>query len=170
MRSNIRCGIFGKSMLAKDLWPESSEGPPVTGTLRLYLGNTLVCTAKVSPAGQGVCRVKLQPRRGTPVLGILKAGADGALAPVIALVSNPDGTPNNAAYFWVTGGLSSFLDNAPTYLVFFNVAGGDPATLMTSMAGTLAAISAGASVRSAITAGAPSAQARAWRPHRSPRA
>jgi Na+/H+ antiporter NhaD/arsenite permease-like protein len=40
--------------------------------------------------------------------------------------------------------LSSFLDNAPTYLVFFNVAGGDPATLMTSMAGTLAAISAGA--------------------------
>lgn len=79
-----------------------------------------------------------------PVLGILKAGADGALAPVIALVSNPDGTPNNAAYFWVTGGLSSFLDNAPTYLVFFNVAGGDPATLMTTLAGTLAAISAGA--------------------------
>lgn len=79
-----------------------------------------------------------------PVLGILKAGMDGALAPVIALVSNPDGTPNNAAYFWVTGGLSSFLDNAPTYLVFFNVAGGDPATLMTSLAGTLAAISAGA--------------------------
>jgi len=23
-------------------------------------------------------------------------------------------------YFWVTGGLSSFLDNAPTYLTFFN--------------------------------------------------
>jgi Na+/H+ antiporter NhaD/arsenite permease-like protein len=79
-----------------------------------------------------------------PVLGILKSGMDGALAPVIALVSNPDGTPNNAAYFWVTGGLSSFLDNAPTYLVFFNVAGGDPATLMTTFAGTLAAISAGA--------------------------
>jgi Na+/H+ antiporter NhaD/arsenite permease-like protein len=79
-----------------------------------------------------------------PVLGILKAGMDGALSPIIALVSNPDGTPNNAAYFWVTGGLSSFLDNAPTYLVFFNVAGGDPATLMTTMAGTLAAISAGA--------------------------
>ena len=40
--------------------------------------------------------------------------------------SNPDGTPNNAAYFWLTGGLSSFLDNAPTYLVFFELAGGDP--------------------------------------------
>ncbi len=28
-------------------------------------------------------------------------------------------------YFWLTGALSSFLDNAPTYLVFFNTAGGD---------------------------------------------
>jgi Na+/H+ antiporter NhaD/arsenite permease-like protein len=79
-----------------------------------------------------------------PVIGILKSGSAGALAPVIALVTNPDGSPNNAAYFWVTGGLSSFLDNAPTYLVFFNAAGGDPATLMTTLAGTLAAISAGA--------------------------
>ena len=29
--------------------------------------------------------------------------------------------------FWLSGGLSSFLDNAPTYLVFFELAGGDPA-------------------------------------------
>ena len=47
-------------------------------------------------------------------------------------------------YFWLTGGLSSFLDNAPTYLVFFNAAGGDPAQLMGPLATTLAAISAGA--------------------------
>jgi len=47
-------------------------------------------------------------------------------------------------YFWLTGALSSFLDNAPTYLVFFNAAGGDPQHLMTDMAQTLAAISAGA--------------------------
>src|SRR5262249_60321844 len=33
--------------------------------------------------------------------------------------------PVNAAYFWLTGVLSSFLDNAPTYLAFFNLAGGD---------------------------------------------
>jgi Na+/H+ antiporter NhaD/arsenite permease-like protein len=36
------------------------------------------------------------------------------------------------------------LDNAPTYLVFFNTAGGDPQVLMTTFAPTLAAISAGA--------------------------
>ena len=40
--------------------------------------------------------------------------------------------------------LSSFLDNAPTYLVFFNAAGGDPQQLMGPLAGTLVAISAGA--------------------------
>jgi Na+/H+ antiporter NhaD/arsenite permease-like protein len=79
-----------------------------------------------------------------PVIAMLRAGADGAFAPVLALVSNSDGTPNDAMYFWLTGGLSSFLDNAPTYLVFFNAAGGDPQTLMGPMATTLAAISAGA--------------------------
>ena len=62
-----------------------------------------------------------------PAIAILKAGNDGALAPLVALVTNPDGQPNNAMYFWLTGILSSFLDNAPTYLVFFNLAGGDPA-------------------------------------------
>src|SRR5690606_28561468 len=50
----------------------------------------------------------------------------------------------NIMYFWLTGILSSFLDNAPTYLVFFNTAGGDAAVLMREMAGTLIAISAGA--------------------------
>ena len=29
---------------------------------------------------------------------------------------------SDLSYFWVTGGLSSFLDNAPTYLTFFNTA------------------------------------------------
>lgn len=79
-----------------------------------------------------------------PVLAMLKAGANGPFAPLVALVSNPDGTANNAAYFWLTGGLSSFLDNAPTYLVFFELAGGNPQQLMTTGALTLAAISAGA--------------------------
>jgi Na+/H+ antiporter NhaD/arsenite permease-like protein len=44
----------------------------------------------------------------------------------------------------MTGILSSFLDNAPTYLVFFEIAGGDPEVLMTTLGTTLAAISAGA--------------------------
>ncbi|MET0709698.1 MAG: sodium:proton antiporter [Tardiphaga sp.] len=79
-----------------------------------------------------------------PVMAMLQAGAQGAFAPLVALVSHSDGTPNIPAYFWLTGGLSSFLDNAPTYLVFFELAGGDARTLMTTGAATLAAISGGA--------------------------
>jgi len=78
-----------------------------------------------------------------PVIAILRAGLDGALAPLVALVGSGE-TTNNVAYFWMTGILSSFLDNAPTYLVFFELAGGDPQVLMTTLASTLAAISAGA--------------------------
>jgi Na+/H+ antiporter NhaD/arsenite permease-like protein len=79
-----------------------------------------------------------------PVIAMLQAGRNGVFAPLVALVTAPDGSVNNAAYFWLSGGLSSFLDNAPTYLVFFELAGGDPHVLMTTMATTLAAISTGA--------------------------
>lgn len=79
-----------------------------------------------------------------PVIAMLKAGVNGPFGAVVSAVTRADGTPDPAMYFWATGALSSFLDNAPTYLVFFNTAGGDPATLMTTHAATLAAISAGA--------------------------
>ncbi|MCW5652611.1 sodium:proton antiporter [Hydrogenophaga sp.] len=79
-----------------------------------------------------------------PVIAMLKAGVDGPFGTVVRAVTNTDGSPNPAMYFWITGALSSFLDNAPTYLVFFNTAGGDPQVLMTAMAPTLVAISAGA--------------------------
>lgn len=79
-----------------------------------------------------------------PVIAMLKAGVNGPFGAIVSAVTQPDGSPNPAMYFWAAGLLSSFLDNAPTYLVFFNTAGGDPAVLMTTLAPTLAAISAGA--------------------------
>ncbi|MBW2660629.1 MAG: sodium:proton antiporter [Deltaproteobacteria bacterium] len=51
-----------------------------------------------------------------PCLLILKAGLKGELAFLIAAVKEP------MHFFWVTGALSGFLDNAPTYLTFFNTA------------------------------------------------
>ncbi len=78
-----------------------------------------------------------------PAIAILRAGTDGALSLIIEAVS-VDGQPIDEAYFWLTGILSSFLDNAPTYLVFFNTAGGDPDVLMGPLSNTLLAISAGA--------------------------
>ena len=79
-----------------------------------------------------------------PVIMMLKAGPHGPFAGVVDLVTDARGQPIDAMYFWATGLLSSFLDNAPTYLVFFNLAGGDAQVLTTSGAATLAAISAGA--------------------------
>ena len=78
-----------------------------------------------------------------PAIAILKAGSNGALASVVSSVSK-DGKPIDYMYFWLTGILSSFLDNAPTYLVFFNTAGGVPSILMNEIPNTLLAISAGA--------------------------
>jgi Na+/H+ antiporter NhaD/arsenite permease-like protein len=79
-----------------------------------------------------------------PVIAMLRAGEGGAFAAVVRAVTDPAGKPIDAMYFWASGLLSSFLDNAPTYLVFFNTAGGDANTLMTALASTLAAISCGA--------------------------
>jgi Na+/H+ antiporter NhaD/arsenite permease-like protein len=79
-----------------------------------------------------------------PVMAMLRAGFDGTFRPLLGLIVGPDGAPNDMAFFWLTGLLSSFLDNAPTYLVFFELGGGDPAHLMSAGATTLAAISAGA--------------------------
>ena len=86
-----------------------------------------------------------------PVLEMLRAGAAGAFAPLVALVTNEAGEFNNVMFFWLTGTLSAFLDNAPTYLAFFNLAGGDPASLMTEHAKTLAAVSMGAVFMGAVT-------------------
>jgi len=51
-----------------------------------------------------------------PALAILKAGGAGSLAVLLNEIQTP------AAFFWISGLLSSFLDNAPTYLAFFNMA------------------------------------------------
>ena len=79
-----------------------------------------------------------------PVIAMLRAGTNGIFAPVVNAVTDAAGEPVPMMYFWATGVLSSFLDNAPTYLVFFNTASGDAGILMTSLATTLMAISASA--------------------------
>lgn len=86
-----------------------------------------------------------------PVLSMLSAGFDGPFAPLLRLISDGDGRPVPLAYFWLTGVLSAFLDNAPTYLVFFELAGNDPATLTGPLAETLVAISTGAVFFGALT-------------------
>ncbi len=90
-----------------------------------------------------------------PALAMLKAGMNGPLGFVVSAVKEP------WHYFWITGGLSSFLDNAPTYLTFFNTAlgqffPGQPESiavvkLMAEKSIYLTAISAGAVFMGAMT-------------------
>jgi len=86
-----------------------------------------------------------------PVRAMLEAGPNGSFAFLLNAVTGNDGLPHEAAYFWLTGALSAFLDNAPTYLVFFELAGGDAKQLMGPLAGTLASISMGAVYMGALT-------------------
>ena len=82
-----------------------------------------------------------------PAIAMLKAGEHGPLGSIVGSVNTgtvADPEYVNSAFFWATGILSSFLDNAPTYLVFFNTAGGDAAKLMFDYPNTLLAISVGA--------------------------
>ena len=88
----------------------------------------------------------------TPI-AMLEAAQDGAgaLQFIHAGLFNAAGEPIDEMFFWITGVLSSFLDNAPTYLIFFNAASGNAQELMTTFADTLMAISSGAVFFGAVT-------------------
>jgi Na+/H+ antiporter NhaD/arsenite permease-like protein len=86
-----------------------------------------------------------------PLVAMLEAGPNGAFAWLTAAIAGNDTIPRELTYFWLTGGLSAFLDNVPTYLVFFELAGGKADVLMGALAPTLAAISGGAVFMGALT-------------------
>ena len=86
-----------------------------------------------------------------PLLSLLEQGQQGPLAFLLNSLCDASGTPSATAYFWTTGMLSAFLDNAPTYLIFFMALGGDPHTLMHSGAPLLMAISLGAVLMGSLT-------------------
>ena len=104
----------------------------------------------------------------TPVLAMLAAPAGGPFAPLLHLASGPGGQPSPPAYFWLAGTLSAFLDNAPTYLVFFDLAGGDPARLTGPLSRSLQAISLGSVLFGALTyiGNAPNMMVRSVAAHR----
>ena len=94
-----------------------------------------------------------------PLIAMLRAGVDGPMSFIIHSLSNAQGHPANGMYYWLSGGLSAFLDSAPAYLVFFNTAAAPASALHMAphlyMANviptTLIAITAGASFMGAIT-------------------
>jgi Na+/H+ antiporter NhaD/arsenite permease-like protein len=103
-----------------------------------------------------------------PALEMLRAGLHGPLAAALAHTIGADGEPIAAAFFWMAGLLSAFLDNAPTYLVFFELAGGEATRLTTELAQVLAALACGAVFFGAVTyiGNAPNLMVRAVAAHR----
>ena len=86
-----------------------------------------------------------------PVMAMLDAGMSGPMAFMLRLTQTAQGDLHPIAVFWLAGLLSAFLDNAPTYLVFFHLAGGDAAELTGPLNPVLTAISAGAVFFGALT-------------------
>lgn len=83
-----------------------------------------------------------------PVAIMLKSGHE-FFQPIRSMLENTDHAP--FWYFWFVSPFSAFLDNAPTYLVFFKMAGGNAQFLMGEGARILTAISAGSVFMGAIT-------------------
>jgi Na+/H+ antiporter NhaD/arsenite permease-like protein len=103
-----------------------------------------------------------------PVAAMLQAGMAGPLAPLLRLTLDSSGQPIALLYFWLTGILSAFLDNAPTYLVFFDLAGIRPEAMTGPQTLVLQAISAGATFFGGLTyiGNAPNMMLRAIAAHR----
>jgi Na+/H+ antiporter NhaD/arsenite permease-like protein len=82
-------------------------------------------------------------------VAVLFVGIFVTMTPALALLTEHGpklGVTEPWQYFWLTGGLSAFLDNAPTYVTFGTLAAGgdDFAALAANQPSILAAISCGA--------------------------
>jgi Na+/H+ antiporter NhaD/arsenite permease-like protein len=86
-----------------------------------------------------------------PVSDLLRLGLDGPFAGALRLTLDAAGDPRPVVCFWMTGVLSAILDNAPSYLVFFDLAGIRPETMTVGQAPVLRAISAGAVMFGGLT-------------------
>jgi Na+/H+ antiporter NhaD/arsenite permease-like protein len=74
---------------------------------------------------------------------ILFFGVFTTIGPVFGLLQHANLAPDPLAWFWASGIASAVLDAAPTYLIFFNAAGGHAASLASGAAPLLTAIAAG---------------------------
>jgi Na+/H+ antiporter NhaD/arsenite permease-like protein len=151
-KPGVSFNVYGTALDLQDIVRDTALAAITVASLVLTLdehrernGFTWEPIAEVAKlfAGIFVCIV--------PVMAMLEEGRNGPFAWLLALVTDGDGNQRNAVYFWLAGALSAVLDNAPTYLVFFGLAGGDAEKLMGEIAPTLAAISMGAVYMGALT-------------------
>ncbi len=165
----LRAGVIA-AVLLESLWPTQAAISwrgvewrlPEIVSDALYIALAVLSLRLTSPRTRGANEFSWAPIEEVavlfaaifvtliPVIGIIASGPDGPAAPLFAALMT-NGAPDNLRFFAVTGLLSAVLDNAPTYLVFFDFAGGDPARLTQNSSTVLAAISAGAVYFGALT-------------------
>ena len=85
-----------------------------------------------------------------PILSILSKGENGSLAAIFRWIA-PGGEFILSKCFWASGLLSSVLDNAPTFLIFFHLASGNAEELMTAKASILTSFSISTVFMGALT-------------------
>lgn len=85
-----------------------------------------------------------------PIIRILHLGSSGAFGCLFDWIA-PGGEFVVDRCFWACGTLSSFLDNAPTFLIFFHLTSGDPNILMTVKSNLLTAFSVSSVFMGAMT-------------------
>lgn len=86
----------------------------------------------------------------TPIIHILHQGTEGSLAFIFNSITS-NGEFILSRCFWISGLLSSILDNAPTFLIFFHLASGDAQLLMNAKASLLMSFSISTVFMGALT-------------------
>jgi Na+/H+ antiporter NhaD/arsenite permease-like protein len=118
----------------------------------VILGALALISHKLGPRSPRTCNSFCWP----PMIevAVLFVGIFATMIPALALLEAKGASIGLAQpwqYYWVTGGLSSFLDNAPTYLTFTSVAQG--LTGATTIGG-LTSVALGGKLLAAISCGA----------------
>jgi Na+/H+ antiporter NhaD/arsenite permease-like protein len=86
----------------------------------------------------------------TPITEMLHQGPNGAFGCLFKWITS-NGEFIASRCFWFSGILSSVLDNAPTFLIFFHLTSGDPNILMTVKSDILTAFSVSTVFMGALT-------------------
>jgi Na+/H+ antiporter NhaD/arsenite permease-like protein len=137
--ATVRTGTPGTAAAGETRVPLSIEGRINLALLMVVIGAVFLPTpwremAMVAAAVVSAWKTPARVREGNeftwhPIeeVAILFAGIFATMIPALLILKARGaelGVVTPAHFFWATGALSSFLDNAPTYLTFFSLAQG----------------------------------------------
>ncbi len=145
-------GVMGVVLLS-GTWVHPTFGETASQTFQSIALISLGALSLVSTP-RGVRRANEFSWHPLVEVAVLFAGIFAAMVPALAILRTRGaslGVTEPWQFFWATGGLSAFLDNAPTYLAFLSMAQHLPDEVAGTTHAALAAISCGAVFFGALT-------------------